>query len=105
MHIFKFSVRKGTKAEKMENQISPEKKEERSKILIELSDKNEKEYLQNYTKKELSVLFEERDGKYIKGHTANYLMVKVKSEKNLLNNIAHVLSTDVDDFEVLGEII
>lgn len=105
MHIFKFSVRKGTKAEKMENQISPEKKEERSKILIELSDKNEKEYLQNYTKKELSVLFEEREGDYIKGHTANYLMVKVKSEKNLLNNIAHVLSTDVDDFEVLGKII
>lgn len=105
MHIFKFSVRKGTKAEKMKNQISPEKKEERSKILLELSDKNEKEYLQSYTKKELSVLFEEREGEYIKGHTANYLMVKVKSEKNLLNNIINVLSTDVDDFEVLGEII
>lgn len=105
MHIFKFSVRKGTKAEKMENQISPEKKEERSKILLELSDKNEKEYLQNYIKKELSVLFEEREGEYIKGHTANYLMVKVKCEKNLLNNIINVLSTDVDDFEVLGEII
>ena len=45
MHIFKYSVRKGTKAEKMENQISPETKEIRSNKLIELSDSNEQAYL------------------------------------------------------------
>lgn len=105
MHVFKYSVRKGTKAEKMKNQITPEIKEERSKILLELSDKNEKEYLQSYIGKKLSVLFEEREGDYLKGHTSNYLMVKVKTEKDLLNNINCVLSTGVDDFEVLGEII
>ena len=43
MHIFKYSPRKGTRAEQMPQQIEPQLKEERSKKLIELSDKNEKE--------------------------------------------------------------
>ena len=41
MHVFKYSPRHGTKAEKMPNQIDGNIKEERSKKLIELSDKNE----------------------------------------------------------------
>ena len=40
MHIFKYSVRKGTKAASMPNQINGNIKEERSKKLIELSNKN-----------------------------------------------------------------
>ena len=41
MHIFKYSQRHGTKAEKMPNQVDAKIKEERSRKLIELSDKNE----------------------------------------------------------------
>ena len=44
MHIFKYSPRKGTRAAVMPNQIDGNVKEERSRKLIELSDKNEKEY-------------------------------------------------------------
>ena len=42
MHIFKYSIRNGTKAAQMDNQILPEIKEKRSNLLLELSDKNEK---------------------------------------------------------------
>ena len=42
MHIFKYSPRKGTRAAVMPNQIDGNVKEERSRKLIELSDKNEK---------------------------------------------------------------
>ena len=69
MHIFKYSQRKGTIAADMKNQISGDVKEERSKKLLELSDSNENEYLDTYIGKEVSVLFEEQDGKYYKGHT------------------------------------
>jgi threonylcarbamoyladenosine tRNA methylthiotransferase MtaB len=104
MHIFKFSVRKGTKAEKMENQISPEVKEERSKILLELSDKNETEYLQSYIGKVEKVLIEEKDGDYYKGHTANYLMVKTKSNENLTGKIVNVKLQKVQDLELFGDL-
>jgi len=80
MHIFKYSRRKGTKADLMENQISPIVQEERSKKLIELSNKNQEKYNKEYTGKTVEVLFEEQEGEYIKGHTANYLVVKVKSK-------------------------
>ena len=76
-HVFKFSPRKGTVAEKMKNQVDGNIKEARSKKLIELSEKNEKEYLMSYVGKEVEVLFEEQEDKLlIKGHTGNYIMVK-----------------------------
>ena len=90
MHIFKYSPRKGTKAEIMKNQIPGDIKEIRSKKLLELSDKNENEYLDTYIGKKVEVLFEESDGEYYKGHTSNYIMVKVKSKEILENKIKEV---------------
>ena len=80
MHIFKYSRRKGTKADLMDNQISPQIQEQRSKILLQLSDINQEEYNKKYIGEVLEVLIEEKDGEYIKGHTKNYLIVKAKSQ-------------------------
>lgn len=90
MHIFKYSPRKGTKAAEMKKQISGDIKEERSKKLLELSDKNENEYLNQYVGKKVEVLFEEKDGEYYKGHTANYIMVKLKTDEDVSNKIIKV---------------
>ena len=79
MHVFKYSKKSGTVAAKMPNQIRDEIKEIRSKRLIELSDENEKNYLKSYIGKDVEVLFEEREGEYMKGHTTNYIMVKEKT--------------------------
>ena len=63
MNIFKYSPRKVTKAAVMPNQINGDIKEERSKKLIELSDRNEIEYNKSYIGKNVEVLFEEeKDG-------------------------------------------
>ena len=94
MHIFKYSPRKGTKAAIMENQISGDIKEKRSKKLLELSDLNEISYLEKYINKEVNVLFEEYDGEYYKGHTENYIMVKMKSKEDLCNKIKKVVITE-----------
>lgn len=105
MHIFKYSPRRGTKSEVMPNQVDGTIKEERSKKLIELSNKNEFEYNSKYLNKEVSVLFEEKDGEYYKGHTANYLNIKAKSNENLENAVKKVKIINIDNNEVIGKIV
>ena len=106
MHIFKYSPKKGTVAAKMPNQIDGKIKEERSKKLIELSDKNEEEYNRETIGKTVKVLFEEKDGEYYKGHTTNYITVNAKSEENVIDKIKEVKIEDTyKKIETLGKII
>ena len=77
LHVFKYSPRRGTVAEKMPNQIDGNKKEERSNKLIELSNGTENKHNQSYIGKTVKVLFEEFEDGFFKGHTTNYMMVKV----------------------------
>lgn len=78
MHIFKYSPRKGTRAAGMEKQIDGNIKEERSKKLIQLDAKNEKEFIESHLGREINVLFEQRvkgeEGIY-EGYTHNYIKV------------------------------
>ena len=89
-HVFKFSPRKGTVAAKMKNQVDAKIKEERSKRLIELSSENQSQYLKSYVGKDVEVLFEEEENGVLKGHTANYIMVKSKQDTNKINEIVNV---------------
>ena len=107
MHVFKYSRRKGTKAAVMENQVPPSVQEPRSKKLIELSNMNEDKYNRTYVGKTVEVLFEEQEGDYIKGHTANYLVVKVK-EANIQkyhNQIEKVKVLEIKGEELTGDVI
>lgn len=90
MHVFKYSPRKGTKAADMKEQVDGNIKEKRSRVLLELSDKNEAEYNKEYIGKEVEVLFEEKDGSFYKGHTKNYIMVWYETEENLENSLKQV---------------
>ena len=103
MHIFKYSPRKGTKAESMKNQISGDIKDVRSKRLLDLSDKNEEEYLKQYIGKEVEVLFEEREGKFYKGHTANYIMVKYETDDELENKIKNLKVIEKEELNLIAE--
>ena len=106
MHIFKYSVRSGTRAEKMPDQIPAEIKEARSKKLLELSDINEYEYNKNEIGKETLILFEEREGEYFKGHSANYLYVKAKTPENVENKILKVKLIEAkENLDIIGEIV
>lgn len=107
MHIFKYSKRKGTKAAEMPNQISGEIQDERSKKLIELSNKNQKEFNKEYIGTKVEVLFEESDGKYFKGHTTNYITVKIPNKEvteNLENVIKQVGIVDLENEELIGNL-
>lgn len=105
MHIFKYSQRKGTVAAKMKNQVSPEKKEERSKRLLKLSSDNEKDYLDEYVGKDVRVLFEEQDGEFVKGHTDNYIVVEAKGSEENLNKILTVHVEQSGEEKLVGILV
>lgn len=102
MHVFKYSQRKGTKAAVMEGQIDGNIKEQRSQRLIALSNGNEKSYNSEYIGKKVEVLFEEREGKYYKGHTKNYIMVKMETEENLENCVRTVRIKEAEAEFLIG---
>ena len=96
MHVFKYSQRRGTKAEKFPNQVDGNVKEERSNALIEMSNKNEEEFAKQYLGKEVEVLFErEHDG-----HTTNYLEVE-SEESHTPNEISRVKVKKVENGKLL----
>ncbi len=109
MHVFKYSQRRGTVAEKMPNQIDGNIKEIRSNRLIELSEQNENNHNLKYIGKTVKVLFEEFENGYFKGHTTNYIVVKVpEKEENsryFVNQIIPVKITDnTKERELIGKI-
>ena len=87
MHIFKYSPRKGTKAAQMPGQIDGQIKEQRSQKLIELSNKFEKQYNEEYIGKQVEILFEENKNGIYKGHTKNYILACCKTNQDLENKI------------------
>lgn len=107
MHIFKYSPRKGTVAEKLPNQVDGNIKEERSKKLIELSNNMQNEKNSKYIGKTVKVLFEEYENGYYKGHTTNYMVVKVPEQEQdgFIDNIKDIEITknDTQTEELIGK--
>lgn len=84
MHIFKFSPRQGTVAAGMKDQVAPEIKNQRSDVLLALSERNKQAYEASFRGGNLDVLVEEkvrREGKDgYRGHTERYMDIFVEEE-------------------------
>lgn len=92
-HIFQYSQRKGTPADAMPNQISPEIKEKRSKIIEKITKKSREEFLNSQLGKTVKVLFEQKcrdDDRFFEGKTPNYITVRVKCDRDINNQILDV---------------
>lgn len=83
MHVFKYSIRNGTKAASMEQQVPNAVKEERSKKLLKLSEENQEFYHRQTIGKKVEVLVEEKEGDFYRGHTANYMFVEIQAKEDL----------------------
>ena len=107
MHVFKYSIRKGTKAADMKPQINDQIKAKRSNILLEMSKQHQKEFETKQLGMVKEVLIEEKmHGKdhYYTGHTKEYIKVALYSEEPLENKIVKVkLRQILDDGYVLAE--
>ena len=91
IHVFKYSVREGTKAAEMTKQVDDAVKSHRSKVLIDLGENISHEFMKKFIGKELSVLIEtEKKDNLYEGYTTNYLKVLLKGDINVKNEIIKV---------------
>lgn len=80
IHVFPYSIRLGTSAANMPNQVDESIKKERVKKLMDLSETMEKEYYNKFVGKELDILVEECDNNVSIGHSSNYLMIRLNEK-------------------------
>lgn len=88
LHVFSYSERPGTKALNIDYKVDPKTKQNRSKQLLELSDRKTREFYRSQIGKEYTVLFEHtRKGKKMHGFTENYLKVAMDYDPNCINKL------------------
>ena len=106
IHVFKYSLRKGTPASDMPFQISPEVKEARGLRLIALSEKMANDFATSVNGEYVRVLFEEKKKDKYEGHCENYLKVicQYDGEHELCGNIYDVMIYGSEKDCLLGKI-
>ncbi len=102
-HVFAYSRRAGTPADRMKGHLENSVKEARSKVMIEVANGCEKEFLQSQVGLVCPLLFEQCDGEYWCGYTPNYTQIKVKCSDNLQGLIKNVKITEAKDTYCIGE--
>ncbi|MFW5794246.1 MAG: tRNA (N(6)-L-threonylcarbamoyladenosine(37)-C(2))-methylthiotransferase MtaB [Bacillota bacterium] len=95
LHVFPYSRRKGTPADKMKEQINGIIKKKRVKKLIHLSEQLKKEYINSQLKKDKKIVLEQKKGEYLFGHSRDYLPVLVKANSELIGKEVLVTLTRV----------
>lgn len=102
MHIFPYSRRPGTPADKMPGQHNNATKEARSRAAIALAEEMSRAYREGFIGRTLEALFEEREGEFYTGHAPNYIKVYARGE-NLHNEIRTVTVLEVYRDGVLAQ--
>lgn len=93
IHVFPYSDRSGTVAQKITPKVSPKVKKERVLALIALSNQLKDEYEEQFLGKKIPFLFENYDEtkKTYRGHSSNYLEIHYQSDENLIGKIKDVI--------------
>ena len=104
-HIFSYSRRKGTVADKMSGQITNAVKHKRSQEMIAVSLESEARFLNSLVGQTLCVLFETVEDGYWVGYTPNYAKVTVKSDENLNGKLLNVKILSAKKEHCEGEIV
>ena len=104
MHIFPYSRRPGTPADKMPGQHNNATKDTRSKAAIAVAQEMSREYRESLIGTTHAVLFEEEEKGYFTGHAPNYVKVYADGE-NLHNEVKDVQITGLYEDGVLAKIV
>lgn len=110
VHTFKYSVRKGTRAERMENQIPEKIKTARSASVRDLSGKSKANYFNRFIGREERVLVEKIDSNgFASGYGEHYIPIRFKGEGVQKNSFQQVkimaLEGSGEKLSLLGELI
>lgn len=103
-HIFQYSPRKGTPAAKRADQVSPETKEQRSKIISQITADSRAEFLNRFLGQKMQVLFERAHKKqgWYEGKTGNYITVIVPSGTDISGTFQTVQLDKTDGAVIEG---
>lgn len=94
LHVFPYSIRTGTPASRMTDQIDSDTKNDRVKRLINLSDELAQSYAEGFKDDVLEIIpEEEKNGKLI-GHSDNYLKVEIDGDESLTGELVKVKITE-----------
>lgn len=104
-HIFQYSRRPGTPADTFPNQVSADVKAKRSKIVKEITDKSQHEFMKRFIGTDALVLFEQRQGKFFEGKTDNYINVLAKSDEDISGMYKKVRLESIKNGSLMGSII
>lgn len=100
IHVFPYSVRKGTRAEKLTCHLTKKIKEDRAKAMTDMAENLRREFFKGQIGKKYDVLFESEDEDgYFTGHTANYIPVKSRLLNKSCSEPIEILITDTENNE------
>ncbi|MEC8911144.1 MAG: MiaB/RimO family radical SAM methylthiotransferase, partial [Chloroflexota bacterium] len=109
MHVFPYSIRPGTSAAHLDDQVIDAQKKERSGEMLELAAASVKKFRQGALGQVRPVLWEPTQGKNCggiwSGLTDNYVRVKATSDRDLSNLITDAQLTSLDEDWVTGEVV
>ena len=103
-HIFPYSRRPGTPADKLPSQVENAIKDSRCARLNEVCENSRREFMENMIGQTVDVLFEAPDEDVQKGYTKNYIPVFVKTNKNLIGKIEKVVIKSYNNDTLMGEL-
>lgn len=98
MHIFPYSRRKGTVADRMPGQLTMAEKELRVDELEEINERNTQAFIRYYEGREIEVLIEEQDGEFMTGHTPEYVRVRLPVSEYGTDCINSIVKVTGDKF-------
>ncbi len=107
MHVFKYSQRSGTPAAKYENQIKPQVKDSRSKVITAIAQKNEEKFKKAFIGRSKPVLYEQPfDGQksLFEGLTDNYIRVVSESREDIKGKIIETVLMELKEDYMTGRI-
>lgn len=105
LHVFPYSMRRGTKASEMP-QIRGDIKKDRAKRLIELSNTLEDNYYSTQINKNFDVIVEQRVTDLLMiGHTSNFLQVHLPLDESLIRKQVNITVTEYKNGKIYGKII
>jgi len=103
-HVFPYSIRKGTAAEKMEGHLPEKVKHQRAEVMMTHAAANERAFLQSQIGLITTVLIESCSGEYAEGYTPNYTKVRIADISLNAGEIVPVRITAAFDDHCVGEL-
>ena len=106
VHIFPYSRRPGTAADRAPNQLSNDVKKKRAALMAEAAGRARKKFLGSQVGRTEKVLIETRNknGKY-EGYTPNYTLIYVEADESYINTVVEVKIISADNDYCIGEIV